>query len=60
LTKLLSREEAAQKLGVSLSTFDRIRKQRQIPTIKIGNLVKIDEEKLKAWTDELEERNNAI
>jgi len=48
---MLSRREAAEKLGVSLPTFDRICKAQRIPVVRIGRSVKVSEEKLEAWVD---------
>jgi excisionase family DNA binding protein len=46
---LLSRAEAAQRLGISLATFDRIYKKCGLPYIVIGRSVKVPEQELDAW-----------
>lgn len=46
---LLSRTEAAKRLGISLATFDRIYKKCGLPYILIGHSVKVPEKELEAW-----------
>ena len=46
---LLSRAEAAQRLGISLATFDRIYKKCGLPYIQIGHSVKIPSQDLDEW-----------
>lgn len=46
---LLSRAEAARRLGISLATFDRIYKKCGLPYIVVGHSVKIPEKDLDAW-----------
>ena len=46
---LLSRAEAAKRLGISLATFDRIYKKCGLPYIVIGHSVKVPEKELDAW-----------
>ena len=46
---LLSRTEAAKRLGISLATFDRIYKKCGLPYILIGHSVKVPENELEAW-----------
>ena len=46
---LLSRAEAAKRLGISLATFDRIYKKNGLPYIVIGHSVKVPEKELEAW-----------
>lgn len=46
---LLSRAEAARRLGISLATFDRNYKKCGIPYIVIGHSVKVPENELDAW-----------
>ena len=46
---LLSREEAARRLGISLVTFARIYKKSGIPYIVICHSVKVPEKELDAW-----------
>ncbi len=41
MNTLLSRAEAAERLGISLATFDRIYKKCGLPYIQIGHSVKI-------------------
>lgn len=46
---LLSRAEAAKRLGISLVTFSRIYKKCGLPYIVIGHSVKVPEKELEAW-----------
>lgn len=46
---LLSRAEAAERLGISLVTFSRIYKKCGLPYIMVGNSVKVPEKELDAW-----------
>lgn len=46
---LLSRAEAAKRLGISLATFDRIYKKCGLPYIVIGHSVKVPEKGLNEW-----------
>ena len=46
---LLSRAEAARRLGISLATFDRIYKKCGLPYIVIGHSVKVPEKEREAW-----------
>lgn len=49
MNTLLSRSEAAQRLGISLVTFDRIYKKCGLPYILIGHSVKIPSKDLDEW-----------
>lgn len=49
MNALLSRAEAAQRLGISLVTFDRIYKKCGLPYILIGHSVKIPSKDLDEW-----------
>jgi len=46
---LLSIHEAIDMLGVSRSTFDRWRKQKQLPFTKLGKEILIDKAELERW-----------
>lgn len=46
---LISLHEAVDLLGVSRSTFDRWRKLKQLPYVKIGKEILIDKEELEKW-----------
>ncbi|MBP1962481.1 helix-turn-helix domain-containing protein [Paenibacillus aceris] len=46
---LISLHEAIDLLGVSRSTFDRWRKLKQLPYVKIGKEILIDKEELEKW-----------
>ena len=48
---LLSRAEAAKRLGISLATFDRIYKNCGLPYIVIGHSVKVPEKELESWIE---------
>ena len=52
MNTLLSRAEAAKRMGVSLRTFDRIYKKCGLPYIVIGRSVKVPEKELDAWIAE--------
>ncbi len=49
MNALLSRAEAAQRLGISIATFDRIYKKCGLPYIQIGHSVKIPSNDLDEW-----------
>jgi excisionase family DNA binding protein len=49
MNALLSRAEAAQRIGISLATFDRIYKKCGLPYIQIGHSVKIPSKDLDEW-----------
>lgn len=49
MNALLSRAEAAKRLGISLVTFDRIYKKCGLPYILIGHSVKIPSKDLDEW-----------
>ena len=49
MNALLSRAEAAKRLGISLATFDRIYKKCGLPYIQIGHSVKIPSQDLDEW-----------
>lgn len=49
MNTLLSRAEAAKRLGISLATFDRIYKKCGLPYIQIGHSVKIPADGLDEW-----------
>ena len=46
---LISLHEAIDLLGVSRSTFDRWRKLKQLPFVKIGKEILIDKKELEQW-----------
>lgn len=46
---LISLHEAIDLLGVSRSTFDRWRKLKQLPFVKIGKEILIDKNELESW-----------
>lgn len=46
---LLSRKEAAARMGISLVTFDRNYKKCGLPYIVIGRSVKVPKKELEAW-----------
>lgn len=47
--ELLTLQEAMDILGVSRATIDRWRKEKQLPHIKIGKEVWVEERKLREW-----------
>ncbi|MEW9699777.1 helix-turn-helix domain-containing protein [Paenibacillus sp. SI8] len=46
---LISLHEATELLGISRSTFDRWRKLKQLPFVKIGKEILIDKTELEKW-----------
>jgi len=46
---LMSLREAMDLLGVSRATFDRWRKEKRLPYIKIGKEIWVDQEQLQEW-----------
>lgn len=50
--KLLTVEEVAERLGVSVRYVRHQVFQRRIPFVKIGRLVRIDERELEAYIDQ--------
>ena len=54
---LLSRAEAAKRLGISLVTFDRIYKKCGLPYIQIGHSIKVPEDDLNKWIDKNTKRS---
>ncbi|AEM72922.1 helix-turn-helix domain-containing protein [Caldicellulosiruptor acetigenus] len=46
-------KEAAQVLGISLTTVFKLIKQKKIPVIRIGRKVLIPKAKLKDWIDKV-------
>ncbi len=46
---MLSRTEAAKRLSVSLPTFDRLIKSGELPVVRIGRLVRVEESTLDNW-----------
>jgi excisionase family DNA binding protein len=51
MRKLLTREQAAEILQVSISFLKLRIRENQIPIVKLGNLVRIDEVDLWAYVD---------
>ena len=51
--KLMTVDEAAAYLGLSVHTLYSWTSQRKVPFIKLGNRVRFDRKKLDAWLDEL-------
>lgn len=49
---MLSRYEAAKRLSVSLSTFDRMVRDKEFPIVRIGRLVRVEETALDGWIAE--------
>ena len=49
MNALLSRQEAAKRLGISLATFDRIYKKCGLPYIQIGHSIKVPQDDLDKW-----------
>ena len=46
---LLTKAEAAQTLGVSASTLDRLRREAGLPCVKLDGLALFRPESLRAW-----------
>lgn len=49
--RLLSRQDAAAYLGVSLATIDRLIRDREVTITRIGKRVKFDQDDLDAYID---------
>lgn len=49
MNALLSRAEAAKRLGISMATFDRIYKKCGLPYIQIGHSIKVPADDLEKW-----------
>ena len=49
MNALLSRAEAAKRLGISMATFDRIYKKCGLPYIQIGHSIKVPADDLDKW-----------
>ena len=52
---LLTKAEAAQALGVSPSTLDRLRREAGLPCVKLDGLALFRPESLRAWAAAREE-----
>jgi excisionase family DNA binding protein len=50
--KLMTIEEAAERLGVSVRHVRRLVHERRIPFIKWGHLLRFDPEDIEAWIEE--------
>jgi excisionase family DNA binding protein len=51
---LLNKREAAEALGVSQSTLDRLRREAGLPSVKLDGLVLFRPEALQQWAAEKE------
>lgn len=51
---LMTRQEAAELLRVSLPTLDRLLRQNKLPVIRIGKSVRFRKSSLQAMIDKLE------
>jgi excisionase family DNA binding protein len=51
--KLMTVNEAAAYLGLSVHTLYSWTSQRKVPFVKLGNRVRFDRKKLDAWVDTL-------
>ena len=51
---LLNKSEAAEALGVSVSTVDRLRRDAGLPVVKLEGLVMFRPEALKQWARDKE------
>lgn len=59
--QILSRQEAADYLGVSICYLDRLfcRKEHPLPRVKVGRRVMIPQKRLDQWLDEEIERGSS-
>ena len=48
---LLTVEEAAQRLGIGRSLAWRMVRSGELPSVRLGRLVRVPERKLQAWLD---------
>lgn len=51
--RLMTIDEAAAYLGLSVHTLYAWTSQRKVPFVKLGNRVRFDRRKLDAWLEEL-------
>ena len=49
--KLLTKQDIANYLNVSIKMIDRKVSMNEIPYLKIGRLVRFDKEKVRAWAE---------
>jgi len=56
--KLLTTEEVAKILGVSPVTVYRYKVERGLPFIKIGNIVRFDNEDVWKWINKYKNNNH--
>ncbi len=55
---LLSKQQAAEALGVSPSTIDRLRREVGLPCVKLNGLVLFRPEALRQWATKNEQRTS--
>ena len=55
---LLNKREAAESLGVSPSTLDRLRREAGLPSVKLDGLVLFRPEGLRAWAEKNERESH--
>ncbi|MDA8061599.1 MAG: helix-turn-helix domain-containing protein [Actinomycetota bacterium] len=50
--RLLTIDQLAEQLGITTRHVRRLIAERRVPYVKVGRLVRFDEEEIKAWLDE--------
>ncbi len=51
MTQLLTTNEAAKRLGVSLRTVQRLLTEGELPIVRVGRLVRVPDDKLDKWIE---------
>lgn len=57
---LMTRQETAEMIGISVQTLDRMIKDNRIPYIKIGRLIRFNKEQVTDWVMDGGEREKPI
>lgn len=52
--KLLTRDNIAENLGLSVRTIDAMVKQRKIPVVRIGRKVRFNPNEIEKWINKRE------
>jgi excisionase family DNA binding protein len=51
IPELMSIEQLAQRLGITVRHVRRLVAEKRVPYLKVGRLVRFDPEAIKAWLD---------
>lgn len=52
MSSILNAKQASELLNINLFTLYSLSRRKQIPTIRIGKLVRYDERELEAWIEQ--------